>query len=85
MKRWKCSSGFWRRVDSSVDVNVSEKHTVSIFRTEVAMLRSGGIYIGLEEGEAGGGADQGRGVRGRRFRVAYSALQCLRKTPKTLE
>jgi hypothetical protein len=23
------SSGFWRRVDSSVDANISEKHTVS--------------------------------------------------------
>jgi serine/threonine protein phosphatase PrpC len=29
-----CSSGFWRGVDSLVDVNVSEKHTVSIFRAE---------------------------------------------------
>jgi hypothetical protein len=27
------------------------KHTVSIFRAEVAMLGSGGIYIGLEEGK----------------------------------
>jgi hypothetical protein len=27
-------SGFWRRVDSSVDANVSERHTVSIFRAE---------------------------------------------------
>jgi hypothetical protein len=25
---------FWRRVDSSVDANVSEKHIVSIFRAE---------------------------------------------------
>lgn len=24
--------GFWHRVDSSVDVNVSEKHTVSILK-----------------------------------------------------
>jgi hypothetical protein len=29
-----CSSGFWRRVDSWVDANVSEKHIVSIFRAE---------------------------------------------------
>jgi hypothetical protein len=29
-----CSSEFWRRVDSSVDANVSEKHAVSIFRAE---------------------------------------------------
>jgi hypothetical protein len=28
-------------------VNVSKKHPVSIFRTEVAKLGSGGIYIGL--------------------------------------
>jgi hypothetical protein len=34
-----CSSGFWRRVDSSIDANVSEKHTVSIFRSEVQSLR----------------------------------------------
>jgi hypothetical protein len=29
-----CSSGFWLRIDSSVDANVSEKLTVSIFRAE---------------------------------------------------
>jgi hypothetical protein len=29
-----CSSGFWRRADSSVEANVSEKHTASIFRAE---------------------------------------------------
>jgi hypothetical protein len=29
---WCYSSGLWRRVDSSVDTNVSEKHTVFIFR-----------------------------------------------------
>jgi hypothetical protein len=37
-----------------VYVNVSEKHTISIFRAEMAMLGSGGIYIGLEEGKAKG-------------------------------
>jgi hypothetical protein len=42
---WWCSSGFWRHVDSSVDANVLEKHTVSIFSSEVGMLGSGGIYI----------------------------------------
>jgi hypothetical protein len=31
---WWSSSGFWRRVDSSIDANVSEKHTVSIFSPE---------------------------------------------------
>jgi hypothetical protein len=31
-----------------------EKHTVSIFKAEVAMLGSGGIYTGLEEGRAEG-------------------------------
>jgi hypothetical protein len=43
---------FWVLVPCrlSVDTNVSEKHTLSIFRAEVAMLGSGGIYIGLEEG-----------------------------------
>jgi hypothetical protein len=35
-----------------VDANVSGKHTFSIFRAEVTMLGSGGIYIGLEEGRA---------------------------------
>jgi hypothetical protein len=45
---------FRRRVDWSVDANVSEKHTFSIFRAEVAMLGSGGIYIWLEEGMAEG-------------------------------
>jgi hypothetical protein len=34
-RRWKSlCSPFWRRVHSSVDVNVSDKHTVSIFRAE---------------------------------------------------
>jgi hypothetical protein len=28
-----------------VDTNVSEKHTVSIFRVEVAVLGSGGIFL----------------------------------------
>jgi hypothetical protein len=32
-----------------VDVIVSEKHTVSIFRAEVAMLGSGEIYVGRED------------------------------------
>jgi hypothetical protein len=50
---WYCSSGFQRHVGSSVNANVSEKHTVSIFRAAVAMLGSGGFYIGLEEGKAG--------------------------------
>jgi hypothetical protein len=32
---WRCcSSGFWRRVDSLVDKNVSEKRTVSVFSPE---------------------------------------------------
>jgi hypothetical protein len=47
-------SRFWCRVDSQVDANVSRNHTVSIFRAEVAMLRSRGIYVGLQEGEADG-------------------------------
>jgi hypothetical protein len=38
----------------SVDANVSEKHTVSIFRAGVEMLGSGGICIRLEEGKAEG-------------------------------
>jgi hypothetical protein len=34
----------WNCVDSSVDANVSEKHTISILRAEVAKMRSGRIY-----------------------------------------
>jgi hypothetical protein len=34
--------------------NVSKKYSVTIFRAEVAMLGSGGIYVGLEEGKAEG-------------------------------
>jgi hypothetical protein len=46
--------------------NVSEKHTVSIFRAEVVMLGSGGIYVGLKEGKAEGvGQSQTRNERGR--------------------
>jgi hypothetical protein len=41
-----------------VDANISEKHTVSIFRAEVTMLGSGGIYIGLEDGKAEGVANE---------------------------
>jgi hypothetical protein len=32
--QWWCSSGFWDRVDLSVDTRVSEKHAVSIFSPE---------------------------------------------------
>jgi hypothetical protein len=37
-----------------VDASVSEKHAASIFRAEVAMLGSGGIYVRLEEVKAEG-------------------------------
>jgi hypothetical protein len=40
-------------------INVSEKHTVSIFRAEVEMLGSGGIYVGLEEGKSEGVGQSG--------------------------
>jgi hypothetical protein len=44
---WRCCcSGLWRRVDT----NVSDKHTVSIFRAKVAELGSGGILYGVEGG-----------------------------------
>jgi hypothetical protein len=36
----------------SLEVSVSEKHTVSIVRAEVGMLGSGRIYIGLKEGKS---------------------------------
>jgi hypothetical protein len=53
------SSGMWRRVDSSVDTNVSEIHPVSIFKAEVAMLGSGWVYIESEEGKTGGVGQSG--------------------------
>jgi hypothetical protein len=33
------------RVDLSVGASISDGHTLSIIRDEVAMLRSGGIYM----------------------------------------
>jgi hypothetical protein len=48
---------FW--VLAQVYTNVSEKHTVSIFRTEVARLGSGGIYIKLEEDNSEGAGQSG--------------------------
>jgi hypothetical protein len=50
--RWLYCSGFWPHVHSSVDASISEKHTVSAFKTEMAMLGSGGICVGLEDGKA---------------------------------
>jgi hypothetical protein len=47
-----------------VDDNISEKHTVSIFRAEVAMQGSEGIYIGFEDGRLREWANQGRGMMG---------------------
>lgn len=46
---------FQHHVDSSADVNVQEKHVVSFFTAEVAMLAGVEIYMGLEEKMAGGG------------------------------
>jgi hypothetical protein len=43
-------------VASPVGANVLERYTLSIFRVEVAMLRSTVVYIGLEEGK-----DEGMG------------------------
>jgi hypothetical protein len=39
-----CCFGFWRRVISQIDANVSEKHTVSIFRAKITKLGSGGLF-----------------------------------------
>jgi hypothetical protein len=41
---------FLHRVDWQTDVNVSEEHTVSIFRAEVAMPVSGGARFESEKG-----------------------------------
>jgi hypothetical protein len=39
-----CSTGFWHRVDSSVDASIPEKHIVSIFSLENSVfIRNGGI------------------------------------------
>jgi hypothetical protein len=40
------SSGFWHHVDLKEDASVLEKLIISIFRTEVAMLGSGGFMKG---------------------------------------
>jgi hypothetical protein len=37
-----------------VGINISQKHTLFIFRAEVAMQGSGGIYVEPEEGKAEG-------------------------------
>jgi hypothetical protein len=44
--------GFWRRVDSSVDASVSEKHTVSIFRAFVEFHVPAGLLHSCPEWEA---------------------------------
>jgi hypothetical protein len=53
---------FWvlvscRLIYGTVYANILEKHIVSIFRAEMVMLESGGIYTGLE-----GGTTQGVGL-----------------------
>jgi hypothetical protein len=45
---------FWCYVELLVDTSILEKHAVSIFVAELAMLRGGGIYLRLKEGKAGG-------------------------------
>jgi hypothetical protein len=45
--QWWCYSGLWSRVHASVDTNVLEKHTVSMFRAEDGdsmFLRNVGFY-----------------------------------------
>jgi hypothetical protein len=42
---WCCFSGFWRRVESPVDANVSEKHTVDIFRAEDGALEKHTVSV----------------------------------------
>jgi hypothetical protein len=59
-----------RTVDSSADTTVSEKHTVSIFRAEVARVGSGRIYRGLEIGK-----NEGRGQSGTRNEREMVPLQ----------
>jgi hypothetical protein len=70
-------------VDSSENANVSEKHTGSIFRAEKAILESGGIYIGLEEGRAEGVSQSGTRNKGgggkvrANWKSPYKLLPCL--------
>jgi hypothetical protein len=45
---WRCCSGLWLRVNTWVDANVSEKHTVSILSPEAGgniYLRNIGVYL----------------------------------------
>jgi hypothetical protein len=44
-----CCHGFGHSVVSQVYTSISEKHAVSIFRTEVTRLGSGELDIGFEE------------------------------------
>jgi hypothetical protein len=50
--RW--CSGFRRHVESQVQANGSDKHTISIFRVDVAIVGSEWFYVRLEEEKAGG-------------------------------
>jgi hypothetical protein len=54
-------SFFWVlvRVDTLLLADVSEKHTISIFGVEVAVLGSRGIFVGLGESRGEEGADHG--------------------------
>jgi hypothetical protein len=61
-------------VDSSVDANVSQELTVSFFRAQVAMLGSIGIYIGLEEGKAGGVGQSGTRNEGEKLLQNFPLL-----------
>jgi hypothetical protein len=51
-------------VDSSVDDNVSKKHTASIFRAKVSMLGSAGFYTESEQMKADGVGQTGTGRGG---------------------
>jgi hypothetical protein len=62
-----------------IDASISEKHTVSIFRAEAALLGSGGTYIGLEEGKAEGVGQSGtRNERGKFWVGRESPSRCQR-------
>jgi hypothetical protein len=66
-------------VDLSVDSSVSEKHAVYIFRAEVAMLGSGGIWLLLDEGKAEGVGQSGTRSEVEAVSDRYGACDALQR------
>jgi hypothetical protein len=54
----------WHHVDSYINANISEKHIICNFRSEVVTTGSGKISTGKGEEEW---ANKGKRIRGRKF------------------